>query len=66
MYTIGAINYGPSIGAGLNSAGGNTLAKQTGLTRVVLRGAIINTREDLRYTQKPICFPIFTNNIWSY
>ena len=25
-----------------------------------------HSKQDLRYTQKPIHLPIFTNNIWSY
>ena len=25
-----------------------------------------HSKQDLRYTQKPIYFPILTNNIWSY
>ena len=31
---------------------------------LLLRGTIVN--RDLRDTQKPTYFPIFTNNIWSY
>ena len=31
---------------------------------LVLRGG--HSKQDLRYTQKPIYFIIFTNNVWSY